>query len=46
MNWTEEMIRAENDYRRQRLHRLASHSHRTAERRHTWWSWLHRRLRR
>jgi hypothetical protein len=42
MNWTEETMRAENEYRRQQLHRLAGHR-RTREqpnRSSRFWGWL------
>jgi hypothetical protein len=41
MNWTTEAVRAEADYRRQALHRMASHKDVTAAKRAGGWHrWL------
>lgn len=47
-NWTDEAVRAENEYRRERLHNLATRGYRRTEARRqpAWLSWLHRGLRR
>jgi hypothetical protein len=42
MNWTDEVVRAEADYRRQQLHKLASGRRSTSERRSGAWNrWWH-----
>jgi hypothetical protein len=46
MNWTDEALRAEAEYRRERLHRMATHHRPTGERRPgAWHRWLNRGLR-
>jgi hypothetical protein len=46
INWTDEALRAEADYRRQQLHRMAAHHRPTSDRRPgAWHRWLHRGLR-
>lgn len=43
INWTDEAVRAEADYRRQALHRMVSHRRAMAGRRQGRWSrWLTR----
>lgn len=46
-NWTDEAMRAENEYRRERLHDLASRGHHAGapRRQPAWWWWMHRGLR-
>lgn len=40
INWTDEAVRAEADYRRQALHRMASHRRVTANRGQSRWARL------
>jgi hypothetical protein len=42
MNWTDEALRAEAEYRRERLHRMASHRSASARRTGAWHRWLNR----
>lgn len=42
MNWTDEAVRAEADYRRQALHRMAGHRRVAGDRRQGMWRWLGR----
>lgn len=41
MNWTDELVRAEADYRREQLHKLAGHR-RSSGRPAAWQRWWHR----
>jgi hypothetical protein len=42
MNWTDEALRAEAEYRRERLHRMASHRSTSTRRTGAWHRWLNR----